>query len=147
MGAVITKEQQEQPQPAAPPTIMRRESNLWRDAAIRFSKNKLAMGALVVVLVLIFMAIFADLLAPTAYDFAVLQEARQFPSRAHLLGTDEVGRDMLSRMIYGARVSLIVGGAGGLHGHPSAPLRAVSDLDLWRRPEECDPGDWADRLG
>jgi ABC-type dipeptide/oligopeptide/nickel transport system permease subunit len=88
---------------------MRRESNLWRDAALRFSKNKLAMGALVVVLVLIFMAVFADLLAPTAYDFAVLQEARQFPSRAHLLGTDEVGRDLLSRMIYGARVSLIVG--------------------------------------
>jgi oligopeptide transport system permease protein len=109
MGAVITKEQQEQPQPAAPPTIMRRESNLWRDAAIRFSKNKLAMGALVVVLMLIFMAVFADLLAPTPYDFAVLQEARQFPSQAHLLGTDEVGRDLLSRMIYGARISLIVG--------------------------------------
>jgi oligopeptide transport system permease protein len=109
MGAVITKEQQEQPQPAAPATVVRRDSNLWRDAAIRFSKNKLAMGALIIVLLLIFTAVFADLLAPTAYDFAVLTEARQFPSRAHLLGTDEVGRDMLSRMIYGARVSLIVG--------------------------------------
>jgi ABC-type dipeptide/oligopeptide/nickel transport system permease subunit len=109
MGAVITKEQQEQPQPVAPRTIARRESNLWRDAALRFSKNKLAMSALIVVLLMILMAIFADLLAPTSYDFAVLQEARQFPSRAHPLGTDEVGRDMLSRMIYGARVSLIVG--------------------------------------
>jgi ABC-type dipeptide/oligopeptide/nickel transport system permease subunit len=87
----------------------RRDSNLWRDAAIRFSRNKLAMSALVVVFLLIFMAVFADLLAPTAYDFAVLTEARQFPSRAHLLGTDEVGRDLLSRLIYGARISLIVG--------------------------------------
>jgi oligopeptide transport system permease protein len=99
---------EEQPKPAAS-LVVRRDSNLWRDAAIRFSKNKLAMGALVVVLLLVFMAVFADLLAPTRYDFAVLAEARQFPSRAHLLGTDEVGRDMLSRMIYGARISLIVG--------------------------------------
>jgi ABC-type dipeptide/oligopeptide/nickel transport system permease subunit len=108
MSAIVS---QEQPTPTAPATVAvtRRESNLWRDAAIRFSKNKLAMGALVVVLILILIAIFADLLAPTAYDFAVLQEARQFPSRTHLLGTDEVGRDMLSRMIYGARISLIVG--------------------------------------
>src|SRR5262245_2891834 len=87
----------------------RRASNLWRDAAIRFSHNKLAMGALVVVLLMIFTAIFANLLAPTAYDFAVLNEARQFPSTQHLLGTDEVGRDLLSRLIYGARISLIVG--------------------------------------
>ena len=109
MSAVITKKQEEQPQPIAPPTVVRRESNLWRDAAIRFSRNKLAMAALVAVALMVFMAIFADLLAPTAYDFAVLTEARQFPSRAHLLGTDEVGRDMLSRLIYGARISLMVG--------------------------------------
>lgn len=84
-------------------------SNLWRDAALRFSKNRLAMGAFVVVALLIFTAIFADLLAPTPYDFAVLSEARQFPSAEHWLGTDEVGRDMVSRLIYGARISLIVG--------------------------------------
>jgi ABC-type dipeptide/oligopeptide/nickel transport system permease subunit len=84
-------------------------SNLWLDAARRFSRNRLAMAALMIVGLMVFVAIFADLLAPTPYDYAVLSEARQFPSREHWLGTDEVGRDLLSRLIYGARISLIVG--------------------------------------
>jgi len=88
---------------------MRAPSNLWRDAARRFFKNKLAVGALVVVGLLIFTAVFADFLAPYPYDYSVISEALRFPSRAHPLGTDAVGRDFLSRMIYGARVSLIVG--------------------------------------
>ena len=54
-------------------------------------------------------ALFADVLAPAPYDYSVLAEANQFPSRQHLAGTDGVGRDFLSRLIYGARVSLIVG--------------------------------------
>jgi oligopeptide transport system permease protein len=84
-------------------------SNLWRDAARRFSKNKLAVGALLVMLFLILVAIFADLIAPQPYDYSVLAEANQFPNAKHLLGTDSVGRDFLSRLIYGARVSLLVG--------------------------------------
>jgi ABC-type dipeptide/oligopeptide/nickel transport system permease subunit len=88
---------------------MRPASNLWRDAARRFRKNKLAVGALVVVILLILIAIFADLLAPYPYDYSVINEALQFPSRQHLLGTDAVGRDFLSRLIYGTRVSLVVG--------------------------------------
>lgn len=87
----------------------RHQSSLWSDAAWRFSRNKLSMVAFVVVILLLCMAIFADFLAPTAYDYAILIEARQFPSAKHLLGTDEVGRDLLSRLIYGARISLLVG--------------------------------------
>src|SRR4051812_22974146 len=89
--------------------LVRPSSNLWRDAARRFFKNKLAIGALVVMVLLIFVAIFADVIAPAPYDYSVLAEANQFPNAKHLLGTDPVGRDFLSRLIYGARVSLIVG--------------------------------------
>jgi ABC-type dipeptide/oligopeptide/nickel transport system permease subunit len=88
---------------------MRPATNLWRDAARRFAKNWLAVGALIVMVLLILTAIFADFLAPYPYDFSVISDALQFPSRQHLLGTDAVGRDFLSRLIYGARVSLIVG--------------------------------------
>jgi len=84
-------------------------ANLWADAARRFSRNRLAMAGLAVVAVLVLVAIFADLLAPAPYDYAVLADARQFPSAKYWLGTDEVGRDLLSRLIYGARVSLTVG--------------------------------------
>src|ERR671932_1743863 len=90
-------------------TLARPPSTLWRDAVRRFSRNKLAVGSLVVVAVLAIMAIFADLIAPARYDFSVLGDANQFPSGRHLLGTDGVGRDFLSRIIFGARVSLTVG--------------------------------------
>jgi oligopeptide transport system permease protein len=67
------------------------------------------MGAAIVVLLFILMAIFADVLAPTAYDYSNLAKSRRFPSAENLLGTDSVGRDQLSRLIYGARVSLTIG--------------------------------------
>lgn len=89
--------------------LSRPPSNLWRDAAIRFSKNKLAMGALIIVLVLVFMSVFADVIAPGA-NLARPIDARKFPGEAgYILGTDDVGRDMLKRLIHGTRTSLIVG--------------------------------------
>src|SRR6266536_5432025 len=88
---------------------MRPATTLWRDAGRRFFKNKLAVGALGVMILLILTAIFADLIAPAPYDYSVLTDANQFPNRQPLLGTDSIGRDFLSRLIYGARVSLIVG--------------------------------------
>jgi len=91
------------------PIVVRKPANLWRDAGIRFSRNRLAMGAEIVVLLFIMMAIFADVLAPTAYDYSDLAKSRRFPNAENLLGTDSVGRDQLSRLIYGARVSLTIG--------------------------------------
>lgn len=96
-----------EPVSVAPATM--RHRTLWRDAVRRFFRNRLAVAGLVVVIVLIVMAVGADVIAPYPYDRAVLSEARQFPSVRHWLGTDAVGRDFLSRIIYGARVSLIVG--------------------------------------
>ncbi len=87
---------------------IRKQRSLLSDAIHRFSRNKLAMAGLVVVILLVLTAIFADVLAPTRYDKSVLSEARQFPSAQHWLGTDAVGRDQLSRIIYGARTSLTV---------------------------------------
>jgi oligopeptide transport system permease protein len=101
----------EQPATIALEPRMRPASNLWRDAARRFMKNWLAVGALVVMILLILIAIFADVIAPAPYDYSVLAEANRFPFQDpnHLLGTDSVGRDFLSRLIYGTRVSLLVG--------------------------------------
>jgi len=87
----------------------RRISTLWTDAVYRFTRNKLAVVALGIVGLFILMAILADVITPQRYDFSNLAEANQFPSGHHLLGTDSVGRDVLSRLIYGARVSLTVG--------------------------------------
>jgi oligopeptide transport system permease protein len=57
---------------------------------------------------LIGIAVFAPVLAPTSYKTAVLMEANQLPSRDHWFGTDTIGHDYLSRVIYGIRTSLIV---------------------------------------
>jgi ABC-type dipeptide/oligopeptide/nickel transport system permease subunit len=84
-------------------------SNLWRDAYRRFRKNKLAVGAFFVLAFLILVAIFADVISPARYDYSNLIEANEFPNSQHWLGTDNVGRDFLSRLIYGARISLVVG--------------------------------------
>ena len=80
----------------------------------RFRRSRLATGAIVYVVLITLIAICAPLIAPqepNAVDFARRLRA---PGGENLLGTDEVGRDVLSRMIYGARVSLIVGFAATL---------------------------------
>jgi oligopeptide transport system permease protein len=93
----------------SPRMRLRTPSSLWRDALRRFSQNKLAVSSLAVVGLLMLIAILADWLAPARYDFSNLAEANRFPSREHLLGTDAVGRDFLSRLMYGTRISLTVG--------------------------------------
>ena len=63
----------------------------------------------IIVLIFILVAIFADVLAPYPYDEIHLVDRLQGPSARYLLGTDQAGRDFLSRLIYGARISLFVG--------------------------------------
>jgi len=84
-------------------------SSLWRDAWRRLLRNKLAVVGGVTVVLLCLVAIFANVLAPQSYTKANFGSIYQFPSREFPLGTDQLGRDVLSRMIYGARVSMLVG--------------------------------------
>lgn len=86
-----------------------KKRSLWRDAMRSFFKNRLAVFGLALVVFFIFLAVFADFIAPTPYYKSVLSDNLKFPSAKHLLGTDAVGRDLLSRLIYGARTSLTVG--------------------------------------
>jgi oligopeptide transport system permease protein len=95
-------------QPTASDKVIKPRS-LLGDAARRFMRNRLAIVGGLIVGGLIFIAIFADFLAPYPYDQADLASALQFPSREHWMGTDQIGRDVYSRILYGARVSLAVG--------------------------------------
>lgn len=85
-----------------------RKHSQWRDVWHRLSKNRLAMVALVIVVLLVLMCLFADVIAP--YDYAEQDPTAKFelPSAEHLLGTDNYGRDLLSRLIVGGRISLLV---------------------------------------
>jgi ABC-type dipeptide/oligopeptide/nickel transport system permease subunit len=86
-----------------------RSSSLWRDAVRRLLRNRLALLGLIVVATLCLVAVFADLLAPYPYTKTNFSRLNEPPSRAYPMGTDQIGRDLLSRMIYGARISMIVG--------------------------------------
>jgi ABC-type dipeptide/oligopeptide/nickel transport system permease subunit len=96
------------PRPAAASAEARPRQTEFAIVRRNFMKNKGAVAGLVVILALVFVAVFADVLAP--YD--PIAQSRAFlepPSAAHLFGTDALGRDLLSRVIHGARVSLAVG--------------------------------------
>jgi len=84
-------------------------TSLWRDAWRRLRRNKLAVVGGVTVVLLCLVAVFANVLAPQSYTKANFGNIYEFPNREFPLGTDQLGRDVLSRMIYGARVSMLVG--------------------------------------
>jgi len=84
--------------------------SLLADFFIRLVREKpLGIVGGVIVLLLLLTAIFADLLAPYGYNEIILADRLAPPSAKHLLGADNVGRDLLSRLIYGARISMYVG--------------------------------------
>ena len=85
-----------------------RPAGPWRMAWRQVSRGKLALFGLVVLALLLFAAVFAELLAPYSPTQQSVSLARRGPSAAYWLGNDELGRDLLSRLIYGARVSLSV---------------------------------------
>ena len=88
---------------------MSQGNSLWSDAWRRLLANKAAVAGGVILLILIFLAIFAPWIAPHSYSYQNLELGAQPPSGNFLLGTDTLGRDLFSRILYGARVSLLVG--------------------------------------
>ena len=88
---------------------MNQQSSLWSDAWRRLLANKAAVAGGLILLILIVLAIFAPWIAPHSYSYQNLDLGAQPPSAEFLLGTDTLGRDLFSRILYGARVSLLVG--------------------------------------
>lgn len=89
--------------------IPRRQASLWGDAWRRLVRNRMAVVGGVVVVLLLLVALLADVIAPhspTKQDYSAILAQ---PGGNHLLGTDGLGRDQLSRLIYGARVAIAVG--------------------------------------
>jgi len=85
------------------------QSSLWEDAWRRLLANKAAVSGGVILCVLIILAILAPWIAPHSYSYQNLDLGAQSPSSTFFLGTDTLGRDLFSRILYGARVSLMVG--------------------------------------
>lgn len=75
----------------------------------RLKKNKVALASLYILIILFIIAIFADFIAPYSYSEQNLSNILQYPGKEHWFGTDQYGRDIFSRVIYGSRISLSVG--------------------------------------
>tara|TARA_Y200000002_G_scaffold94326_1_gene76064 strand:- start:1453 stop:2304 length:852 start_codon:yes stop_codon:yes gene_type:complete len=84
-------------------------NSLWSDAFYRLSRNRAAIFGGIILLMLIVLAVLAPLIAPYSYSYQDLNLGASPPSAEHWLGTDILGRDLLSRILYGARISLLVG--------------------------------------
>jgi peptide/nickel transport system permease protein len=85
-----------------------KQRSLWGDAMRRLVRNRLSIVGLTITALLVFAALFGPALAPYAYTEQDLMNVAQTPSAAHWLGTDEIGRDLFSRILYGARTATLV---------------------------------------
>lgn len=92
-----------------PDDAPRAPSSVLRETATALVRHRVACAGLVILLGLTVMAVFAPVLAPCDPNEQDLYQVLQGPTRQHLLGTDDVGRDLLSRVIYGSRVTLAMG--------------------------------------
>ena len=84
-------------------------SSLWRDARLRLQKNHLAVVGAVALVIVILAVSLAPWIAPYEYDAQDLNLGATAPSAAHWFGTDIFGRDLLTQILYGGRISLAVG--------------------------------------
>lgn len=107
------------------PTVQ--HTGYWRGAWRRFRRNGLAVSGLIIVLSFLVMAVFAPWIATHAPEALAIRNRLAPPSFEHLLGTDNLGRDIFSRIIYGSRVTMSVGfGMVSLAAIIGAPLGAIA---------------------
>ena len=132
MSAVITPAAAAGPAGAAAAAPAERRSAL----AVRLMRDPVALVAAVVLALVVLAALFAPWVAPYDPYYTDLPKAMQGPSAEHWLGTDNTGRDMLSRVIYGTRNTLMMGAAGVLIGGALGTLLGIlaafyKRLDPW----------------
>jgi oligopeptide transport system permease protein len=89
--------------------VIEKGTSLWSNSWYRLKQNRLAMIGLVVLIIIILVSLLTPWIAPYSYEAQNLDLGAAPPSANHLLGTDVFGRDMLTRIMYGSRVSLAVG--------------------------------------
>ena len=91
--------------------VQKKEETLgyWQDAWIRLKKNKMALLGLIIIVCLIIVAIFGPIFSSHTYDEQNLMMTNSSPSWEHWFGTDNLGRDVFIRVLYGARISLAIG--------------------------------------
>jgi len=88
---------------------IKKKESMFLDTWKRLMKNRLAIAGLVILIIVVLLAVFAPLVAPYGYEEQDLFSTLAGPSREHWLGTDNLGRDILSRLIEGGRNSLTLG--------------------------------------
>jgi peptide/nickel transport system permease protein len=98
-----------EPQKEFNPSLQEETVSPWKEAWKSFIKNKIALVGFCIVLFFVILAIAAPVIAPQGINEQDLSKRLQAPSSDHWLGTDDFGRDILSRIIHGARISLWVG--------------------------------------
>lgn len=87
----------------------KKSNSLWHESWRRFKKNKLSMVCAVFILLTCLVSLFPGFFSPYPFDEQLEGKVLLSPRTEHLLGTDNLGRDLLSRLIYGGRISMAVG--------------------------------------
>lgn len=94
----------------ASPAVIARSPGYWRTVGTRLSRDPVSLVCLAVLVIIVVSAVFAPFLAPAdPYKASMIRRLLPIGAPGHLLGTDELGRDMLTRLMYGARLSLLMG--------------------------------------
>lgn len=112
----------------------------WCDAWNRIRKDKMALTGLIIIIVILIFAILSPFFCKYTYDFQDLNQANQWPTLQHIFGTDNLGRDLFVRTMYGARISLSIGFVasfisltiGVLYGGISGLLGGKADIIMMR---------------